>query len=183
MPEARHRLARERHVHFVDRERVQLVETGENARRFGHELRPDAGAGQARDLLRMVHVHAATSWNTSDRETRSPPSASRLKRANAESSCWRSSSSPASLHARANAWRPECSPSGSVIVSPSHAGSMIWYVAASLSTPSWLIPASCANAFAPTTALFGWTTYPVSSETSFEAAVICVVSMPVSTLK
>src|SRR3954467_822298 len=158
MPEARHRVAREGHVHFVDRERVQLVETREHARRFGHQFRPDAGAGQTRDLLRMVHVHAATSWNTSDRETRSPPSASRLKRANAESTCSRSSSSPASVHARANAWRPECLPSGSVIVSPSSAGSMIWYVDASLRTPSWWMPASCAKAFAPTTALFGGTT-------------------------
>ena len=103
MTEARHRLARERHVHFVDRERMQLVETREHARRLGHQLRPDAGAGEARDLLRMVHVHAATSSNTSARETRSPPSASPLKRANAESTCSRSSSSPAAVHARANA--------------------------------------------------------------------------------
>src|SRR3954469_14833177 len=134
---------------------MQLIETREHARRLGHELRADAGAGQARDLVRMVHVHAATSWKTSERDTRSPPSASRLKRANAESTCSRSSSSPASVHARANAWRPECLPSGSVIVSPSSAGSMIWYVDASLRTPSWRMPASCANGYAPTPALFG----------------------------
>ena len=35
-----------------------------------------------------------------------------------------------------------------------------------MSTPCWWIPDSWANAFAPTTALFGCTGYPVSIETS-----------------
>ena len=38
--------------------------------------------------------------------------------------------------------------------SPSSVGSMIWYVALSFSIPSWWMPASWANALAPTTALF-----------------------------
>ncbi len=38
---------------------------------------------------------------------------------------------------------------------PSSRGSMIWYVPASLSIPSWWMPASCAKALAPTIGLFG----------------------------
>ncbi len=60
--------------------------------------------------------------------------------------------------ASANAWRPECLPS--TIFEPSNpisSGSMISYVSRFESTPCWWIPDSCANAFAPTTALFGCT--------------------------
>ena len=41
------------------------------------------------------------------------------------------------------------------------------------------MPDSCANALAPTIALFGCTGKPVIDETSFEAGTICVVSMRV----
>src|SRR5256885_8971271 len=41
------------------------------------------------------------------------------------------------------------------------------------------MPDSCANAFAPTIALFGWTGKPVILDTIFDAATICVVSMRV----
>jgi hypothetical protein len=40
---------------------------------------------------------------------------------------------------------------------PTEAASMISYVVRSLSTPSWWMPDSCANALRPTTALFGCT--------------------------
>ena len=40
-------------------------------------------------------------------------------------------------------------------------GRMISYVSFSFSTPSWWMPASCAKAFSPTMALFGWTRTPV----------------------
>ena len=43
-------------------------------------------------------------------------------------------------------------------------------------TPSWWMPDACANAFAPTTALFGCTTKPVICDTSREVGTICVVS-------
>jgi hypothetical protein len=48
---------------------------------------------------------------------------------------------------------------------PTDCGVMISYVPGSLSTPSWWMPDACANAFAPTTALFGCTGIPVSSLT------------------
>ena len=41
------------------------------------------------------------------------------------------------------------------------------------------MPDSCANALAPTIALFGCTGKPVMPDTSFDAATICVVSMRV----
>ena len=43
---------------------------------------------------------------------------------------------------------------------------MISYVARLARTPCWWMPLSWANALEPTTALFGWTPYPVVIETS-----------------
>ena len=48
---------------------------------------------------------------------------------------------------------------------PTDSGVMISYVRGSFRTPSWWIPEACANAFAPTTALFGCTGMPVRSDT------------------
>ena len=45
-------------------------------------------------------------------------------------------------------------------------GVMISYVIAAFSTPSWWIPASCANALSPTIALLGCTITPVIDESS-----------------
>ena len=55
---------------------------------------------------------------------------------------------------------------------------MISYVPGSLMTPSWWMPEACAKAFAPTTALFGWTGVPVSSATRRDARVISFVFTP-----
>ncbi len=104
-----------------------------------------------------------------------------LNRLNAALSSSPETTMPCSAQAIANAWRPECLPSGSVIRTPTSAGSMIWYVRSSFSIPSWWMPASCANAFAPTTALFGWTIQPVRSATRRDAAASRDVSTPVST--
>jgi hypothetical protein len=46
--------------------------------------------------------------------------------------------------------------------------------------PSWWMPLSCANAFRPTIALLYCTGNDVTADTSFEARVSMVVSMPVS---
>ena len=66
-------------------------------------------------------------------------------------------------------------------------GRMISYVSFSLSTPSWWMPASCANAFSPTIALFGWTWTPVMCESSRELLKISSVrtreSMPKKSLR
>src|SRR4051794_11648034 len=153
--EAHEALAAEREVQLSESEPVLARDLEHRAARLRHELGPDAVAGEARN---RVARHAATSSNTSASVTTSPESASDLKRANADCSSPGARSIPAASHAFANAWRPECLPSGSVIARPSSAGSTIWYVRESFSMPSWWIPASCANAFAPTTALFGWTT-------------------------
>ena len=54
----------------------------------------------------------------------------------------------------AKACRPECLPSTICAASwPTVLASMISYVSRSSSTPCWWMPASCANAFRPTTAL------------------------------
>ena len=45
--------------------------------------------------------------------------------------------------------------------------------------PSWWMPLSCAKALAPTIALFGCTEKPVTVDSSREALVILVASMPV----
>ena len=61
-----------------------------------------------------------------------------------------------------NAARPECFPrTRLVLLSPTDSGVMISYVSGFFSTPSWWMPASCANALAPTIALLGWTIMPV----------------------
>ena len=72
-----------------------------------------------------------------------------------------------------NACRPECLPS--TIFDPSKpisVGSMISYVSRLESTPCWWMPDSWAKALAPTTALFGWTGYPVSIDTRREVRAI-----------
>src|SRR5712691_1456413 len=153
MTESRHRLARERQVLLVDRECVELGQARQRPRRLPHQLGADAVAGEACDLLPRV-AHAFTPSKTSASETGRPASASALKRRKAASRSPGSNRRPASWQARTNACRPECLPSGSVIARPSSAGSMNWYVATSLSRPSWWMPASWANAFAPTITLF-----------------------------
>src|SRR3984893_11858667 len=50
---------------------------------------------------------------------------------------------------------------------------MISNVRGFLSTPSWWMPEWCAKALAPTTALLGWTSIPVSCETSREVRYSC----------
>ena len=56
-------------------------------------------------------------------------------------------------------------------------------VSFSLITPSWWIPASWANAFSPTIALFGWTWMPVMCESSREVLKISSVRTRVSAAK
>ena len=66
------------------------------------------------------------------------------------------SSKPSSARAFCRACRPECLPRTiELVASPTVVASMISYVVRSLSTPSWWIPASWANAFRPTIALLG----------------------------
>ena len=85
-------------------------------------------------------------------------SAISLKRLKAALSAWPSTSNPSSCSADFSAWRPECLPSTSWLASsPTVVASMISNVERSLSTPSWWMPDSCANALRPTTALLGWT--------------------------
>ena len=139
---------------------VEPVQPGDRVEREARP-RPSAPApSRLRSRMRLSPSRLMPSppAKTSSSVTPPPASARSLKRRNAavelvalESDC------RCSAHARANAWRPECLPSGSVIRTPTDAGSMIWYVRASFSIPSWWMPASCANAFAPTIALFGCT--------------------------
>ena len=62
-------------------------------------------------------------------------------------------------------------------------GRMISYVSFSLSTPSWWMPASWANAFSPTMALLGCTWTPVTWERSREERKISSVRTWVSAPK
>ena len=62
---------------------------------------------------------------------------------------------------------------------PIVSGVMISYVLRSLSTPSTWTPDSWAKALAPTIALFGWTTKPVSCETSWLVRQISLVLISV----
>ena len=85
-------------------------------------------------------------------------SASSLKRWNAVLSAAPSTWKPSCSSSLRRAWRPECLPSTIALVSrPIVVASMISYVVRSFRTPSWWIPASWANAFRPTIALFGCT--------------------------
>ncbi len=85
-------------------------------------------------------------------------SATSLKRLNAVFSAAPSTSKPSCSSALRSAWRPECLPSTSELLSrPMSAASMISKVVRSLSTPSWWMPDSCANALRPTIALLGCT--------------------------
>ena len=59
---------------------------------------------------------------------------------------------------------------------PTDCGVMISYVSGFLSTPSWWMPDSWANALRPTIALFGWTAKPVRYETRRLALLICSVA-------
>ena len=106
-----------------------------------------------------VHVHAATSWNTSARETRSPRVGEPLeaRERGVDLVRDRARARRRRTHARTRGGPSACRAAASSSA-PSSAGSMIWYVDASLSMPSWWMPASCANAFAPTIALLGCTT-------------------------
>ena len=86
-------------------------------------------------------------------------SAISLKRLKAVLSAWPSTSMPRFSSAWRSAWRPECLPSTSELAArPTLVASMISNVVRSLSTPSWWIPDSCANALRPMIALLGWTT-------------------------
>src|SRR5581483_1373056 len=153
LAEARERDTAERRVHLVVREAVHARDRIERVHGFGHQLRRGAGPGETSDRF-----HAGTPSKTASSGTAPPESASALNLRKAAFSWSPLSSIPRSAQARANACLPECLPSGSVMTTPTSAGSMIWYVRASFSIPSWWMPASCANAFAPTTALFRWTT-------------------------
>ena len=97
----------------------------------------------------------------------------------------RSSSMPASVHARANACRPECLPSGSVIAHAELARIHdLVRATCPLASPSWWMPASWANAFAPTIGLVRLD--GVAGELRDEprgVGAICAGSMPVSTPK
>src|SRR5438093_4120242 len=85
----------------------------------------------------------------------------------ARSSASPSSGSPSSARRAARPRRPESfDTTMRRACQPTDCGVMISYVPGSLSTPSWWMPEACANAFAPTTALFGCTGIPVSSLTS-----------------
>ena len=86
-------------------------------------------------------------------------SAISLKRLNAVFSACPWTSMPRFSSAWRSAWRPECLPSTSELAaSPTLVASMISKVVRSLSTPSWWMPDSWANALRPTIALFGCTT-------------------------
>src|SRR5712691_833250 len=134
----------ERDVGVLDLEPVESGDLVEREDGSGHELSRCSAPGHACNLCGVNH--AAASSKTSSRVTRPPASARSLNRRKARSSSPRSSLKPRSAHARANAWRPECFPSGSVMRAPTSNGSMIWYVRSSLSIPSWWMPASWANA-------------------------------------
>mmetsp|Transcript_6179 Transcript_6179/g.18269 ORF Transcript_6179/g.18269 Transcript_6179/m.18269 type:complete len:272 (-) Transcript_6179:504-1319(-) len=71
---------------------------------------------------------------------------------------------------------PDCA---SPRMRPTDSGDMISYVALFLIMPSWWMPDSCWNAFAPTMALCGCTAMPVYSATMREVGVMCVASTAV----
>src|SRR5207244_2153019 len=120
--EAQQRLRAEGHMLLLEEEAVQPRGLLQRERGLGHHLGPAAVAGEAGDRVAPRAHQAFTSSKTSFSVTALRVSASCLKRLKASWSSSKESSIPANSQARAKAWRPECLPSGSVIVRPSSAG-------------------------------------------------------------
>src|SRR5437660_11762198 len=100
----------EGHVQLLDPEAVRRRDGAQRARRLGQELGPHPLSGEAGDCVLAAHWITGSSVKTWLRVTALPVSARVLKRTKADSSASGPSSIPASAHARANAWRPECLP-------------------------------------------------------------------------
>ena len=156
LPGARDRNAAERDVRLLDRQAVQARDRVEREHGLRHQLRRRPGPGHACDCRRTAHAATPSVEEVFERDGAAGvgPLLEAAER--------RVELVPCELDTALRARTRKRVAAGVLAERKRHtnadvAGSMIWYVRASFSIPSWWMPASCANAFAPTTALFGCT--------------------------